>query len=538
MTSYYKIGLTAFCLITSLQSYSQSWKSIVTSLCTDQNEGVSSKMYNGSQYFTGVYRGNMSIGFNSISGWAFDDIFIGKSDLNGYTSWLINIKGDQIDRSNHIDVINNQIVVSGTFSDSLFIGNDTLVNPNQRSVFMAFFDTLGNHISTFVPDVYNAEFRHFQEDGDGNILIVGDFYNQFNYGGFSMTSTSGLNFFLAKYDPVQDSILWAVQATQGSSEGKRISIDQNNNVYVVGLYNEGSYFIDTLLLTGNGNHNLFVSKFDTDGNKLWIKTVEGIGEVHGYGIATDTASNVFLIGEFEGNLTIGGNLYTSGGFYDAMLVKFDQNGSVLWSEAFGGSNSDEGYDIVLDDNMDPIIMIEAGEDVIYKGQTLSVNGWNEPMLLKVKNDNGDLIWYKSLASTTTSGLVNGMTISREGNFIALTGINRSSILFNGNSFVSANMKDFYAVILEDSLTYFLDLDASIDQPEVLMYPNPATDKITIRSSNLMDKVELFSINGQRISEVNVNTYDYTILLSYIEPGLYIVHATIGEFVCQRKILVR
>lgn len=137
MAYYYKIVLIALCLATSFVSYSQSWKSIVTSVSTDQNEGISTKMYNGSQYFTGVYRGNMSIGFNSVTGWAFDDIFVGKSDVNGFTSWLINIKGDQIDRSNHIDVINNQVVVSGTFSGSIIIGNDTLVNTNHRAACFA-----------------------------------------------------------------------------------------------------------------------------------------------------------------------------------------------------------------------------------------------------------------------------------------------------------------------------------------------------------------------------------------------------------------
>lgn len=525
------------CLMTSSKSFSQSWTSIITSLCTDENEGVSIKLHNNKQYFTGVYEGNMSIGFNSVTGWAYDDIFIGKATLDGYTEWLVAIKGNQIDRSNHIEVIDDQILVSGTFSDSLFIGNDTLVNAHQRAAFIAYYDTLGNHLSTFLPDLYNAEFSDFKEDMDGNIIICGDFYQHFNYGNFSMTSSSGLNFFLAKYDPVQDSIIWGIHATQSTSEGKQISIDQNNDISVVGIYNEGSYIIDTLVLTGNGNHNMFISKFDSDGNKLWLETIEGVAEVHGYGIVSDDLGNVFLAGEFEGEITVGGNQMTSGGFYDAIIVKYSSDGTVLWSEGFGGADSDEGYDIILDDNMDPIIMFESGPGVIYKGQSISVNGWNEPVLMKVRNDNGDLIWYKNLASTTTSGLVNGMAISREGNNIGLTGINRSSILFDGNAFAANNNKDFYTVIIEDSLTYHLGVDQQIQDGIVTIFPNPVKEQFTIKSSYPMEKIEIYSTSGQRIYKNDVNTSDYTILLPPLNSGMYIVHTISGDSVYTSKILV-
>jgi len=537
LTKSYKIVFILLFVLTSLESYSQSWNSIITSFCTDENEGVSIRLHNGKQYFTGVYEGDLNIGFNSISGWAYDDIFIGKASLEGNTEWLVAIKGNQIDRSNNIEVINNQVVVSGTFSDSLFIGNDTLVNNHQRAAFLAFYDTLGNHISTFLPDVYNAEFRDFKEDSDGNIILCGDLYNHFVYGGFSINSSSGLNFFLAKYDPVQDSIIWGINATQGTSEGKYLSIDPDDNLYVAGIYNEGSYIIDTLLLTGNGNHNMFISKFDTDGNKSWLNTIEGVAEVHGYGVAADDNGNAFLIGEFEGDINVGGNLMTSGGFYDAVLVKYDTNGNVLWSEGFGGADSDEGYDIVLDDNMDPIVMFEAGAGISYKGQSISINGWNEPVLMKVRNDNGDLIWYRNLASTITSGLVNGISISIEGNNIGLTGINRSSIVFNGNTFNANNDKDFYSVIIEDSLTYHLGITESIDENVISIYPNPVKGQLNIRSVKSIDKIEIYSTSGQRIYKRVVYTNDYTIFLPYVKPGMYIVQATTGDSVSQSKILV-
>ncbi|MDX2360626.1 MAG: T9SS type A sorting domain-containing protein [Crocinitomicaceae bacterium] len=529
-------------LITSVISYSglgQNWSSIVTSSCTEQNEGISVKLFNGQQYFTGVYSGNLNIGFNSIIGLQYDDIFVGRADLNGNTQWLINIRGTLIDRPNHIDIINDQVVVAGTFSDSLFIGNDTLINQYQRAVFIAYFDTLGNHLSTFVPDVYNAEIKDFAVDHDGNLLISGDFFQHFNYGGFSMTSISGLNFFLAKYDPIQDSILWGVSATASSSEGKKISIDTANNIYVTGLYNDGSYLIDTLLSTGNANHNLFVAKFNSLGDKLWLETVEGVAEVHAYGLVCDDSSNVFLLGEFEGTIIIEGVSLISSGFYDAIMIKYNPNGSVLWAEAFGGTDSDEGYDLALDDNMDPVVMLEAGINVMYQGQTLLINGWNEPLLLKVKNSNGELLWYKSLNSTTASGLVNGAAISLEGEYIALTGTNRSSILFNSNEYVAANTKDFYSVILKDSLTYFLDIENLTDQNPLVLYPNPAFNNFSILSDQIIDMVEVYSMTGQLIDIKHVSSSNPTITIPpTTKSGLCLIHVWIGNSLYIKKLIIK
>ena len=535
MKNYYIIFLIL--IGASFSSSGQIWSSIVTSSCTEQNEGISVKLFNESQYFTGVYSGNLNIGFNSIFGIQYDDIFVGKADLNGNTEWLLSVGGTSIDRPNHIDVINDQIVISGTFSDSLFIGNDTLINQYQRAAFIAYFDTLGNHLSTFIPDVYNAEIKDFAVDHDGNLLISGDFFQHFNYGGFSMNSISGLNFFLAKYDPIQDIIIWGVNATSSSSEGKKISIDSANNIYVAGLYNDGTYLIDTLLSTGNGNHNLFVSKFNTLGDKLWLETVEGVAEVHAYGLVCDDSSNIFLLGEFEGTIDIQGAPLISSGFYDAILIKYGPTGSVLWAEAFGGTDSDEGYDLALDDNMDPVVMLEAGINVMYKGQTLIINGWNEPLLLKVKNSNGDLLWYESLSSTTASGLVNGTAISLEGEYIALTGTNRSSILFNSNEYVATNNKDFYSVILKDSLTYFLDLNTDNDPIPLVLYPNPSTNYFSVMSDQVIDLVEVYSMSGQLIDTKHVYSSNPSINVQTYNSGLYLVHIWTGNYYYTEKLLI-
>ena len=528
-----------FYMVICFHGIGQTWESIITPVANDISEGVSIKVHNENQYFAGVYRGSFNLGSNSLSGWAYDDIFIGKANLLGITEWVIPLNGNKIERTNTIDIINNQVVVSGTFSDTLLIGNGTIVNNHQRAVFLAHFDTLGNHISTFLPDVHNAEFKDFVVDSDGNYIICGEFYNHFNYGSFSMYNPGVFNFFLLKYDPVSDSIIWGVHASLGSSEGEKVIVDDNNDIFVTGMYNEGTNLVDTVLFTGSTEHNIFISKFDTDGNRIWLETVHGAAEVHSSDIVVDDSSNVFLIGEFEGVIDVGGTTYNSGGFYDVIFVKYTQDGTVQWTKVFGGVNSDEGYGVVLDQNMDPIVMVESEMNLTYNGQTLSVNGWNEPMLLKVRNSDGGLIWWKSLESTPGTGLVNAMDISIEGTNIAITGINRTSILFNSNNYVAANSKDFYTVILSDSLTYHLEVESLEDDLVLSLFPNPAHTYFKIKSSESMESIKIFSMSGKLIEGKEIiNTTDTTINLYNYPRGMYLVKVISQGNIYTNKISVK
>lgn len=506
-------------------SVGQTWQSIITSSCTGQNYGKSIAIHNGKQYFAGTFEGNLNIGFNSIFGLANDDIFIGKASLEGNTEWLRSLRGPLIDQASNIEVINDTVMVSGIFTDTLFIESDTLINNFQRGTFIAYFDTLGNYIKSFVPDVWSAEIKDFALDNDGNIVMLGDFFQQFNYAGVNMSSITGLNFFLCKYDPVADSIMWAVNASGATSEGMQLDIGPNNEIYTIGLFDDGTVLIDTLLITGNANHNFFVSKFDALGNKLWVRTIVGSDEVHGFSIATDDSGNFFVTGEFEGTVSLqGAGTHLSNGFYDILLAKYDANGNVLWSEGFGGTESDEGYDLVLDENQDPILLADfSGAGAQYQNQTIPVNGWKEPLLMKVMSANGQLIWYRTIFATTGSGIVNGNSLAREGNAIAVTGTNRSSILFNSNSFVAQNQKDFYTMVLYDSLTYHLGVYEQTPTFEIGLYPNPCRDVLYIHSNESELFGSIFAADKQLIREIYVKDSEGQVDMGGLPAGVYFIN---------------
>ena len=55
-----------------------------------------------------------------------------------------------------------------------------------------------------------------------------------------------------------------------------------------------------------------------------------------------------------------------------------------------------------------------------------------------------------------------------------------------------------------------------------IYPNPAQNELTIKSDNLLDRIEIYNLVGQRIYTKNYMLNEIKVNLSNIESGSYIV----------------
>jgi len=110
-------------------------------------------------------------------------------------------------------------------------------------------------------------------------------------------------------------------------------IDPSDNIYLVG------YAYDSASMP---YHRLLVLKYDSDGNDL-LKFTWGSGTTcyHGRAITLDSSRNIYTAGD------------TSNGPQDVFLVKFDINGNYQWDREWGGS-SDEICNAIASDSLDNV----------------------------------------------------------------------------------------------------------------------------------------------------------------------------------------
>jgi hypothetical protein len=133
-------------------------------------------------------------------------------------------------------------------------------------------------------------------------------------------------------------------------------VDQNNDIYVLGWYsgqvdlNPGAG-VD--LANGFGNRDIFLAKYDSNGNYLWGFGMGGSLQDEGSSLAIDSSNNVVMIGRFSGTVDFDPSpsfyIANSSGSRDAFFAKFSPQGLMIWAKKFGGNLYDDAEDVVVDE---------------------------------------------------------------------------------------------------------------------------------------------------------------------------------------------
>ena len=129
--------------------------------------------------------------------------------------------------------------------------------------------------------------------------------------------------------------------------GENIVLDDSANVYVVGTFND---IIDldpspaVANFTPIGTNDLFLAKYDSDGNYIWGFQIGGDEYVLGIGIDITYDNKLLIAGNFGGtaafNPATGVNDLVSSGFGDDYVAKYDLNGNYISSFSFGNPGGD------------------------------------------------------------------------------------------------------------------------------------------------------------------------------------------------------
>ncbi|HWY98596.1 MAG TPA: SBBP repeat-containing protein, partial [Bacteroidia bacterium] len=242
--------------------------------------------------------------------------------------------------------------------------------------------------------------------------------------------------------------VWAKTAA-GNINTYGMTSDANGNSYVTGFFSGGSITLGSFTLTNTGSWDMFVAKYDPSGNVLWAKSAGGNNNVVGEGVATDNAGNVYVVGCFESSsLTFGSTTLTdAGSSYNIFLVKYDANGNVAWAKSAGdGSNTDNGIGVATDNDGNIFITGYFQNSTITFGTfTLTNTAYQNAFIVKY-NGAGNVLWAKAPTASGGTGS-NGNRISTDvkGNAYITGSNNGSALTFGIYTLNSIGSADAFAV---------------------------------------------------------------------------------------------
>ena len=129
----------------------------------------------------------------------------------------------------------------------------------------------------------------------------------------------------------------AVGSTGDSLTG--VDVDADGNIYAVGSFSSGALF------QGFGRADACVLKYSPSGERLWFAQYGGSDIDNFTAVAASGDGGCVIAGRSKSTDHSLDRLYNQGG-YDAILVKFDANGAMVWDRNFCGFFDDAFTDIV------------------------------------------------------------------------------------------------------------------------------------------------------------------------------------------------
>lgn len=314
-------------------------------------------------YFCGGNNPNISV---ASQGGA--DMYICKYSNNGDLLWVKTWAGystsNDVASAAKTDLDGNTIIAGySTYQEHPYAQAST-------DHFILKYDTQGNLLWSKSNNYHGGMItKGLDIDSQGNFYIAGAFRDSAYFDNIAIKSNNFETVYIAKYNS-NGSIIWAKKDGTGFDNCGSISLDNKGNFYITGNHSAQSVFSGTTLT----HAGMFVAKYDTSGNALWIKNTKAN---FGRSVRCDTAGGCFVTGNFSGSVNFGPNytLNTQKNL-EVYVARYDKIGNLQWAVSpIGGAGSgDNVWGLCADNKNQCFISGSFLGNTIFGNTTLSGGG--------------------------------------------------------------------------------------------------------------------------------------------------------------------
>jgi hypothetical protein len=350
-------------------------------------------------------------------------------------------------------------------------------------------------------------------------------------------------------------ILWATSftfATDYSTYGGYafdLAIGNNDRVYVAGVWSGSVMTMNNVIYYNQpaGKGGSFIIELNSSGQLVKV-------DLYPYArfseIKTDAAHNLYIMGTLDYNRTlyIGGaslkETMSSGPNTQSYFVaKLSASGTCNWIREM--KKTDPGFPYSWGYQMD----VSAAGNVFIAGygtSTVKLSNYNIPadssIFIVALDNNANPVWTNEVTSYNKELDVYGISVAGNSAVYILMDLLDSASFGNinliaGTEFNNApytHYKHFaMAMINYVSLTTDIKEEGALN---VNVRPNPAKGIFEIVTSEEIEKVNVFDLNGAEIINSalpGTNEID----ISYSTPGLYFLRVTTAKGICTKKVVV-
>lgn len=424
----------------------------------------------GNLYFLGTFSNTADFdpsgAVANVTSVASTDMFIAKYTPNGDYVWAKNITGTGNITPRAIEIGDNSVFFTGTYTNTLDINASTatsvnLVSNGETDIFMAKYDFNGNFLAgksvggTVADDVTDLKFNSNQ------IFIAGTFRDTVDFDPaagtiFNLTSTgTSTDGFFAKYTTGLDFTNAFSISGAGTENLSSLSFNSFGDLYITGNtsgttdFDPSPSFTNIAIPSGRIS---FIAKYANEGGFLWVKNIGGrtTGTIYPSKIVVGSDNSLYVSGQFNLSSDFDpstANVTLAPEGLDVFIAKYDIDGNYAWAGKIGGPPVDTFTSLVLDDSNN-LYLTGAFTGVVdfdISAGTVSIDSANGAGFFAKYSSAGVLSYAFNTETTGTKVLFDSTT-----NSIILSGT------FSGyrDVDVSANSTFLYADIINSFFTKY------------------------------------------------------------------------------------
>jgi len=336
--------------------------------------------------------------------------------------WVKGIGGTQVDMGNDIQVDpSGNIFIAGIFKTTVDMDPSVegevlftaVTDNNSNNGFILKLDNDGNFLwAKHLVGVCTPTSMKLDDDGD--IYIAGRMQGTVDFDPsdqvMELTAIAVGDAFMAKYN-AQGELIWAVNfGGEFQDVVNSFVLDDEGNIFMSGNFSFTVDFdpgdgVSELSVGDLDTEDMYIAKFNNDGQFVWVKQISGAFLQYCAGIALDSQQNIVVAGRFSGTTDFdpGANVVSlspTGGSdgitWDMYVLKLTVDGVFIWVKQMGSSGQDAVMAVMLDAN-DNIyctssfqftVDFDPGDEVLE----FTAFGNTYDMCVFKMGNNGNLVW--------------------------------------------------------------------------------------------------------------------------------------------------
>ncbi|MBS1658393.1 MAG: T9SS type A sorting domain-containing protein [Bacteroidetes bacterium] len=267
-------------------------------------------------------------------------------------------------------------------------------------------------------------------DSIGNSYICGGFCDSIICGNQVAGSVGNRDIFLVKYNSQGEPQWIKTAGGEGDDEGESVSVDDVGNIYIAGQIGDSANFGGTIIDSASG----FIAKYSATGDLIWVTHFRWTQDNC---VVAGKFGKVFITGRMNTDVNVSCGYISIDTLNTIFIACFDSSGICEWAGKFDASLV---FDIAVDNSNGVYVTGAFLDDAIFGNHIITSHGEQDIYLAKC-DPAGSWVWAKSLGSTDYD---QGLAVDVDTfNHVYLTGYFRETLDFGCETLTSTGEADIY-----------------------------------------------------------------------------------------------